>query len=662
MAKTRFLIIIAVLIAGMALSASLTAQKVESGMQVDLDDLPRVGSYEKLRQLLENSQGYAGVNYGRNMVMMIQEDSKAAGTQAAPEAPAVDYSATNVQVEGVDEADIVKTDGRYIYYADNRRVIVARAYPAAEMNIASTLYFQDSQFSTRELYVDAKHLVVIGENYINDPVPLIREPAVMPYIWPPYHRATTKAVIYDISDKSNIKQLREVELEGRYVSSRKIGPALYLVTNRSIDWYVIQQGQKENITPAYRDTSVSDDFSTVDYGDIYYFPGFVVHNYLVIAGIDLEQPEDKMDVGCYLGAGDSIYASAQNLYVAVTRYDTGVQQDISSLTGPRMTPVIDRSTAVYKFALDQGRVQYRTKGTVPGSILNQFSMDEHQGYFRIATTKGDMWREDEYTSKNNVYIMDANMDIAGSIENIAPGERIYSVRFMGDRAYMVTFKNVDPFFVLDLQDPKNPRVLGALKIPGYSDYLHPLDDNHIIGFGKDTVEIPQKDRQGKIDGSMPFYLGMKMAVFDVTDVNNPVEQFKEIIGDRGTDSELLRNHKALLFDQKKNLLAFPVTVMEVMDAREETGAIREFPAYGRFTFQGVYVYHIDLVDGFRLKGRITHLTEEDYLKAGQYYYQGDRNIERVLYIGDNLYTLSPTILKAHAIDSLEEINTLKLPL
>lgn len=152
----------------------------------------------------------------------------------------------------------------------------------------------------------------------------------------------------------------------------------------------------------------------------------------------------------------------------------------------------------------------------------------------------------------NVYILDEALKVAGRIEDIAPGERIYSVRFMGDRAYMVTFKQVDPLFAIDLKDPKAPKILGALNIPGYSDYLHPYDGNHIIGFGKDTVE----------KGSMAYYQGMKPAVFDVSDVAHPKEKFKEIIGGRGTESELLHNHKALLFDREKNLLAFPVTVME----------------------------------------------------------------------------------------------------
>lgn len=231
---------------------------------------------------------------------------------------------------------------------------------------------------------------------------------------------------------------------------------------------------------------------------------------------------------------------------------------------------------------------------------------------------------------------------------------------MGDRGYMVTFKTVDPLFVIDLKNPENPKILGSLKIPGYSDYLHPYDENHIIGFGKDTAEVAIKDSKGNVIDTAAYYQGMKIAIFDVSDVTNPVEMFTEKIGDRGTDSELLRNHKALLFSREKNLLALPVTVMEVNDKSPDPDtAIHQ---YGQFTFQGAYVYNIDLVGGFRLKGRITHLSDDDYLKAGSRWYGSEKNIERILYIGDTLYTLSKGMFKANALEDLKEKKSLNIPL
>ena len=285
--------------------------------------------------------------------------------------------------------------------------------------------------------------------------------------------------------------------------------------------------------------------------------------------------------------------------------------------------------------------------------MNQFSMDENNGYFRIATTKGDIWRNDENTSKNNLYVLDDELKIVGSIEDIAPGEKIYSVRFMGDRAYMVTFKTVDPLFVIDLKDAKNPKILGALKIPGYSDYLHPYDENHIIGFGKDAVEVVHKDNKGNEIGRNAYYLGMKIAIFDVTDVNNPKEMFTEKIGDRGTDSELLNNHKALLFSKEKNLMAFPITVMEVKNKDKGIGP-NTMPEYGSFVFQGAYVYNIDLTNGFELKSKISHISDEEYLKSGGDWYGSNKNVERILYISDDLYTISKGMVKAHDMNSMKQ--------
>ena len=151
---------------------------------------------------------------------------------------------------------------------------------------------------------------------------------------------------------------------------------------------------------------------------------------------------------------------------------------------------------------------------------------------------------------------------------------------------------------------------------------------------------------------------MKIALFDVTDVHNPIEKFKVKIGDRGTDSELLRNHKALLFSKEKQLMAFPVTVMEIQNKQK---SVNSFPEYGNFAFQGAYVYNLDLAEGIVLKGRITHLSEEDYLKAGNYWYDSDKNVERILYIDDVLYTLSNSMIKATRMSDLKQLNTIQIP-
>ncbi|MDD3653578.1 MAG: beta-propeller domain-containing protein [Desulfotomaculaceae bacterium] len=624
-------------------------------------DLPVVGNYENLKNLLANSQDkVSGLGRsGAPSVMMNQGARKemADTAQSAAGAGGADYSKTNVQVEGVDEADLVKTDGSYIYMVNGQRVVIAKAYPASDMEIVDTIDFAGKNFSPSELYVDEKNMIVIGQTSVYMDMPIImREDSkkISTEIYPPpYQHELVSAIVYDISDKTNINKVRELDLGGRYVSSRKIGSSFYLVVNRSIYYYPMRE--IENPQPFYRDTAAGDEFVDIDYGNIKCFPDAVQPNYLLVAGLNLDRPEKKADINTILGSGENVYVSTENLYVAVTSYQYGIMEDKTGFL-PMPRPAVDRNnTRIYKFAMNDGKLTYSTKGEVPGTILNQFSMDEYNGYFRIATTKGEIWRSDEHTSKNNMYVLGESLNITGKLENIAPGERIYSVRFTGDRAYMVTFKTVDPLFVIDLKDPGQPEILGALKIPGYSNYLHPYDEDHVIGFGKDTIELGQKGGKGEVD-SMAYYTGMKMAIFDVTDVTNPKEMFVEKIGDWGTDSELLYNHKALLFARDKNLLAFPVSVSEVKGSEVQGG----FPAYGEFIYQGAYVYNIDLTDGFKLKGRITHISDQDYQKAGSYWYDSEKNISRVLYIDDVLYTLSGKYIRANSLDSLAEISTVEL--
>ena len=292
---------------------------------------------------------------------------------------------------------------------------------------------------------------------------------------------------------------------------------------------------------------------------------------------------------------------------------------------------------VYRFSVYGGSVTYLNKGSVPGGILNQFSMDEYNKYFRLVTTSYD---QKTYREKNGLYILDGAMEIVGKIEDIAPGERIYSARFMGERAFMVTFKTVDPLFAIELSDPYNPKLLGALKIPGYSNYLHPYDENHLIGFGKDTVV----DAYGNA-----YYTGMKISLFDITDMTNPIEMFVESIGDRGTDSELLNNHKALLFSKEKNLLAFPVSVYE----SRQRATDGQMPAYGSFKFAGAYVYDISLESGFSLRGQLSHMSAEDTLKSSDWGGNYESYIKRLLTIGERLYAASDGMLTSHDLATLE---------
>lgn len=624
-----------------------------------VDELPTVGSYENLKSILERSMTNGFPLYGLYLRNGMSSDKNTSTKESAASTDAgEEYSATNTQVSGVDEADIIKTDGKYIYQISGSRLIISEVYPDDNMKVIESMDLQADMSGPLELYADEKYLTVIGINRAN----IRMEPDRTDINHRPYYNSyVTKMIVFDITDKSNIQQIRDVELEGTYLSSRKIDSHIYLVANRYIDCYRLLYEKNINDTPSYRDTAVAKGFINIDYNSIRYFPGSVEPNYLITAAVDLDNESRGASISAYLGAGQCIYASRNNIYIAISKYGYNDYIGITELSEAKKDKekpkLIEETTEIYRLAINGARLDYTGKAQVPGRILNQFSMDEYNNSFRIATTTGNMWGIAGGVSSNNLYVLDHNMKIIGSIEDIAPGEQIYSVRFMGDRAYMVTFKTVDPLFVIDLKEPEKPLILGELKIPGYSDYLHPYDENHIIGFGKDTVELTHKNEKGEIIRTNAYYLGMKAALFDVTDVSKPVEKFSIKIGDRGTDSELLSNHKALLFSREKKLLAFPINVMEVKGSKFDKNGM---PYYGELAFDGVYVYSLDTENGFKLKGTISHIEAQDYSDSGKYWNGCDKSIKRILYIEDNLYTVSDSMIMVHDMEALSYRSSLEL--
>jgi uncharacterized secreted protein with C-terminal beta-propeller domain len=365
---------------------------------------------------------------------------------------------------------------------------------------------------------------------------------------------------------------------------------------------------------------------------------------------DAQEPTHETIV---LGGTSSIYASQNNIYL--TFYD------YSWLEGETAKTIIHRAK------VDEEKITFQAAGEVPGQILNQFSMDEHNGYFRIATTiYANNWRtfvlEEESETEtiapepaqntNNVYVLDTNLNVVGKVEDLAPGEQIYSTRFMGNRCYMVTFRNIDPLFVIDLSDPTAPTVLGELKVTGYSGYLHPYDENHIIGIGKETIYDAEDD--------FAWYQGIKISLFDVSDVSNPVEVDKIEIGERGTDSPILYDHKSLLFDKEKNLLVIPISVAEI-DPSDYEGEIPDW-AYGKTVWQGAYVFSIDQ-NGIAIRGRITHI-DGDIQSQGMFVYSSygwyNYQVKRSLFIEDVLYTISDMKVKMNNLDTLAEINSVDI--
>lgn len=602
-------------------------------------ELPRVESVEHLNELLKTAGNNA--YYDESIRKNALNEAESTNDTSA----STDYSKTNVQVAGVDESDIVKTNGEYIYQLANHELVITKAYPAAEMKIVKKIEY--TKFYPSELYIDNNYIIVLGTQYneykTEYPTIMDMEKSIAP-IYGGYYRggSITKIMIYDISD---YKLVREVEVDGNYLTSRKVDDNVYIITNRYIYSYYPLAEVENDILPIYRDTAINDEYQKIAATEICYFPDFEQSSYMIIAGVNLSDMKKEVNISTYLGASSQVYATKDTLYVANSSYRYSIMPIrplIDSVTLDISNSSYETKTYIYKFRINNGEAKYIAKGEVPGTIINQFAMDEYKGNFRIATTVGQTW---DNTSNNNLYILDENMNMMGSIKGLAKGERIYSVRFMGDKGYIVTYKNVDPLFVIDLSNPNNPKVLGELKIPGYSDYLHPYKDNYLIGFGKDTVVKGYYDWEGKLQETA-YEVGMKIALFDVSDFNNPKELYSIKVGDRGSYSEILNNHKALLFSEEKNIIAFPayVTTSNSIDSRG-------IPEYGRLTFDGALIYELSLDKGFELKGKITHQNDN---------YDYQKTVQRILYINDILYTISSKVIKANDINTIKELNKVEL--
>ncbi len=681
---TVMLLFVVLFVLLLALGSSASNDKAAAEL-----DLPAVGTVENLKELLKDFN-HPPVVYGGDYVyddmiafdaplMMAAperaEEEMAAATPTAPAAinggaqgmaksadtaraagdEAADFSSTNVQVQGVDEADLDKTDGHYIYKVADDAISIVEAVPADKMKIVAQVKIDEESFTPSELYIDRDRMVVVGNYWEEKPYKPGPRYNKEYYYWVPVaYESGMRIMLYDVSDVAHPRLMRQENIPGNQISTRKVGNYLYFAASQSVDFNALEEGK--GYQPKYSEQTFGslgekNQQHEINLADVKYFPECIQPEYLMLGAIQIRELSQPMVARAYLADGDALYANQKHMYVALaTWYDHTADGKISSSDGTK--------THIYRFALNEMKMICDGKGEVPGDILNQFSMDEHNGYFRIATTTGSVWSSGEDTSKNNLYILDSQLKQVGAVTGIAPGETIYSVRFVGDRAYMVTFRTVDPFFVLDLSNPQSPKILGKLKIPGYSDYLHPYDDNHIIGFGKETIEL----KNGYNDEPNAYYLGMKVALFDVTNVENPVELSKVEIGDRGTDSDLLNDHKALLFDASRNLLAFPVTEYTLPEGRPVVDQDQYWasPNYGDFSFQGAYVYHLTLDKGFDLQGRITHLTDDDYAKAGSWWYNDELNIKRILYIGDQLYTVSDGKIQANRAADLNVTGSVEL--
>ena len=522
-------------------------------------------------------------------------------------------SKTNIQIENVDEADIVKISDNYIYYIVENKIVIINAEKAENAEKVSEINYQEETFLPRELYAKNNKLIVIG-SYCSTITETCKTGEKATYDRIGLGNNKLCLIIYNIENKLEPKEIRRVEVDGNYVSSRMIGNNIYFATKSLIYSSGILRKNIEEIDeseykPKYKDTNISQEEKCIDYNRIYCFEKMEETSYLIIAGLDIES-DQGVNIQTFLGAGDNLYSSEKNMYICKleVQYDTSYR-------------ITNSTTHILKFELNNGTIKFKAEADVSGQINNQFSMDENEKYFRIATTIGSTG-ETGSELNNNLYILDENLKKVGEISGFATGERIYSVRYVGNKAYVVTFKQIDPLFVIDLSEPTNPQILGQLKIPGYSIYLHPYDETHIIGFGYDT----------KSNGKRVTTNGLKMSMFDISDVTNPKELFGVKIAGNNANSELEYNHKALLYSKEKNIIGFPLSTYQ--KGKTESKAV---------------IYNIDIENGFSKKGEIINI--ENNWK---------QRIERIVYVNNTYYALSKELVKLADMDTLKEIKEINI--
>lgn len=595
------------------------------------DTLKTFASCQALSEYVEKARDEQPVSFfGSERGLFAPSASDSASTQKS-----TDFSATNVQVAGVDEPDLVKTDGAFLY-AVNTEGLTIGAVDATSgiLPVSHTTLALDPS----ELFLDGDRLAIFGTG-AQAPIPG-REETRTAF---PRYGMLFAGQIWDVKNREKPILLKHFELEGSYITARLVDHRVTLVVSASPRFGTLMQ--EEEILPLYRESSETDFSSVARCGDVVYPPDMFPEQFVVLASFDLTSGKPVIQKDVFLGSSENVYASQQALYLAGTEYE---QQPVG-IFAPKRFSESDEKTKVQVFDLKKNGVAYRGELSAPGHILNQFSMDEHEGVFRIATTKGQANREGMGTA-NNLYFFDQGLEQIGALEDLAPGETIYSARFLGDRVYLVTFQKVDPLFVIDARDPKNPTILGKLKIPGYSDYLHPYDETHLIGIGKDAVPSEQ--------GNFSWYQGVKIALFDVSNPEAPKELQSVIIGDRGTDSYALHDHKAFLFSRSKNLLVLPILLATIPEEQKQQNAPT---VSGDYVSQGAFVFRLTRENGFEEQGRITHVTDESTFKKSGYFYPGDMtSVQRSLYVDDVLYTVSKGAIKANRLGDLTELGSLSL--
>ena len=500
--------------------------------------------------------GFDGGGWFGPMPMIEEEMAMASDDMAEAAAPAqgagatvtaapvegVDFSGTNVQEAGVDEADIVKTDGRRIYTVSAGQLVVV---DAASRSTVGTVTVAEGW--GRELFIDGDSLLLITHSTSDAP-----------------DRSETVLQSIDVSGGTP-RIAQTLNVQGNYISARSVGGTARVILRYDPQWsfpFVYPQNESaEDVAETANRAAVlnstlddwlphytvgSADSSTgsrlTSCSDVHAPSVFSGFGMTTVVSVPISGDFDPSESTAVMAPGDTVYASTGSLYVATTRW---VDSDTFDDDDAWQQAWQQRRTSIHRFDISVAEADYRASGEVEGVIHNQFSLSEHNGYLRVVTTVGGPWGED---SDSQVRVLSTDGDVlveVGSVGDIGRGEQVQSVRFVGDVGYVVTFRQIDPFYTIDLSDPTNPRILGELKIPGFSSYLHPISDTMVLGVGSDA------DPDGRVTGA-------KVSLFDVSDLADPREVAVWAAPDGWNDVGW--DHRAFLWWAPENLAVIPVTV------------------------------------------------------------------------------------------------------
>jgi len=487
--------------------------------------LPTFSNYGQIDKFL----GKASQRGGWDKAMTFAENGQAAASRD------VKHSTTNIQVEGVDEADSVKTDGEYIYIASWETVSIVKAYPVDEMTNVSRITMRealglDANYSVwiNGIYIVPGSLVVVAS--VSGPYYYYNYSLLQPWVWRAPEERSVIAV-FDLTIIESPALVASVGVSGYPITSRMTAGTIYVIAQHYIWRY-----QEDLMKPKVWEGNDSSEMTATK---VHYDPESKESaSFINILALELGGLESNY-TSILAGYASTVYVSESAIYLTFQKWASDVvwaMDDTTKSSAPVATSVDSITTTIYKVKFEGLKMLATARGDVPGLLLNQFSLDEKDGNLRVATTFS--WSN----QRNAVYILDEQLKVTGALEDLAPDERIFSCRFMGDTLYLVTFRQVDPLFVIDLSDPTSPRVVGELKVPGFSSYLHPIDAEHLLGIGMENGSV-------------------KLSLFDVSSPDLPTEVDTLILPGWST-SEALWDHKAVLYDPETHTLVLPITTYD----------------------------------------------------------------------------------------------------